>query len=157
MPFTLRLSSLLVHGNFEELRKDDVGKLMTLLAQAQIDTPNNLYERRLGMQTKDISEQDLGVRLEEIEPLEVPGDQGPAMPFESFLQQFTGNDPGLNPQRLGKVLGEFVVEPGFANKLVIAVPPTDRGGDDYIVHHFTQVVENLAIGGYTVVVPPMNF
>jgi len=157
LPFTLRLSSLLIRGNFEELRKDDVGTLMTLLAQVQIGTPSNLYERRLEMQMKDISEQDLGVRLEGIEHQEVPGDQGPAIPFESFLQQLTGNDPGFKPQRLGKVLGEFVVEPRFANKLIIAVPPTNLGGDGYIVHHFTQGVENLAIGGYTVVVPPMNF
>ncbi len=157
LPFTLRLSSLLIYGNFEELRKDNVRTLMTLLAQVQIGAPSNLYERGLEIYTKDITEQDLGVRLEKTEPQEKPGDQGPAMPFESFLQQLTGNNPDFNPQGFGKVLGEFVAEPGFPNKLIIAVPPTDRGGDGYIVHHLTQVVENVAIGGYTLVVPPMNF
>ncbi|GHO88689.1 hypothetical protein [Dictyobacter formicarum] len=157
LPCTLRVSSLLIHGKFEELRRTDVGTLMTLLANVQPGAPGNLLEQRLEVRTKDISGEGLDVRLEQIEHQDVPGDQGEVITLDRYLQQRMQSDPNFDPQSLGKVLGEFVLEPRTANNLLIAVAPTDLGGADYIVHHFTQVVENCPIGGYTLVVPPMNF
>ncbi len=159
LSFTFRLSSLLVQGDFEVLHtKDDVGTLMTLLAQAQVgSTSLDPGKHRLAMQVEDISEKDLGVSLQKIGRQEVPGDHKPIISFETFLQQHAERSPDFNPQRLGRVLDEFTVEPGLAIILVITVPPINLGENRYVVHHLTQVVENYEVSGYTLVVPPANF
>ncbi|GLV53254.1 hypothetical protein KDH_01090 [Dictyobacter sp. S3.2.2.5] len=156
--YRLALSSLLIRGDFDDLRQGNVPTLMSLLASIETDSKPGFIEQQLNMRKKNITGMELGVNLEDIQyQQEAPGDQTVSITLQNYIQQLNANDPDFNPQTLGNTLGTFELAPDTACDLLISAQPTDLGGDGYIVHHFTQIIENCVVGGYTLVVPPMNF
>jgi hypothetical protein len=156
--FTLRLSSLMVRGNFDQWRERNDGELINLLANIQTGSkPQTEEEKQLEWDVLNVTEKDLDIRVTRIAPAEIKDQENTEQEIARYLHERTLRNPDFETESLGKILGEFVLEPRMANVVEIDIPPTVLGIGQFIIHRFTQVVSGCDIGGYTVIVPPLVF
>ena len=144
--FSLHLSSRLVRGNFARIREQDPDMLMHIVANAKPGGPHNLIERELNLAVEDTSNLDLGVRIASMESAPAAGDFG--LDLDHYLQLRVAGD-GSAP---GRRLGQFDLGLGANRTLHLEVPRMELDTEAYCVLHFSEVIQDCILGGYTVVI-----
>jgi hypothetical protein len=158
--FTIRLSTLLVSGNMGEFRTLDVRDLMGQLGNAVVGQLTVIGGQRLQLGVTDVTEREFGVRVTRVIKTKQSKRYGQGQNGEDlarYLDAWARSDPDFNPETLGRTLVEFELHPDEARVLDFDLPPVNVGSSHFLVHHITQVVAGCDIGGYTVVVPPVDF
>ena len=155
--FTVFLATSLVSADIESLGALDVRNAMLAVGSAA-SGQRALHSRDgLQLQATDISHRETGVRLGRSRRVTQFRHVNPGMEFAPYLHLRARADPDFVAATLGRPLAQFHLEPGELRELVFDVPPSDPASDHFVVYHFSQVVAECDIGGYTVVVPPSRF
>jgi hypothetical protein len=156
--FEIRLSSLLIRGNFDRLREHDRGMLINLLANVHIENKTQIKEEnQLRWEILDVTQKNLNICVTKIVPVDTSFHQNTGQEIEQYLYNRMLQNPDFKSESLGKILHEFIVDPCIANIIEIDIPSTVLGIGQFIIHRFTQVVAGCDIGGYVVVVLPFDF
>jgi hypothetical protein len=156
--FTVRLSSLLVSGNMDELQTRDVREVMSLLGSAVAGRrPTDFSDQRPMLDVTDVTQREFGVCLTRTRKTKPHHDGQHGDDIARYLNARARSDPDFNPETLGRSLVEFVLHSNEARVLDFDLPPVDVGSGNFLVHHISQVVAGCDVGGYTVVVPPVDF
>jgi hypothetical protein len=168
--FKVQLSSLVVKGQFADWQAGELLGVASLLANlhSPARTPP-LVERRLRLQTRDISDQEMAVRIvgmggaglqpaiqpavqQAIHP-EVRGKVEDRADAVRYMHLRGVRNPDFNSATLGKVLSEFALAPQATQVINIQVPRVKVEPGQFVIHRFTQVMDGHDVGGYTVIVP----
>ena len=156
--FTVYLSTLLISVDMDEFRTLDVREAMGFLAGAAANQkPTSARNQRLRLEVTDITQRELGVHLARERKIKRYGEGQQGDDLERYINARARSDPDFNPATLGRSLVEFLLQSTDARVLDFDLPPVDMGSGHFLVHHLTQVVAGYDVGGYTVVVPPVDF
>ncbi len=156
--FTVKVSTLLVSGNMDELRTLNVPALMGLLGSASVGQTTGITGgRRFRLEAADVTQRELGIRLMDIRNSLAPESRQSGDDLTRYINARTQARPERTPPTLGRTLAEFVLQTGESRVLIFDFLPVDVTNGQFLVHRFTQVVKDCDIGGYTVVVVRRDF
>jgi len=171
--FTLRVQTLLVDGKTDKPATGNIRDHIVRLANAVVGrTTTGADPKRIPLEVMDVSQHEFGIRVTGSrkirsvlqQPIRTASQQKAeysrykklpqGQDLDRYIHDRASGSPDFNPETLGRVLKEIVLEAGEVHEVEIEIPPMNVRSDRFLVHHFTQVIAGCDIGGYTVVVPP---
>jgi hypothetical protein len=140
--FALLLTSTIVTGNLTALRQLGVQAAIALVAGALPGTRTNL------LQATDATGTDYGIRVTGVTSTGTVQN-----PYPQDLSAFLAARSGAGVAS-GRTLTQLELSPGDTAAIDLSGPPTGAGTGRFLVHRFSQAVQGVPVGGYTVVVTP---